>query len=219
VAAARDGARLHQVRQTDVSTTQRAQTFEAFHETVAGAQSLQPPRSAQPIPLRDVTSLDRLGRFSSYAMESTANVRSGWYGPLDRLDVRLMVVGDDRTGYLARTAQRLLEERFSGGGVAVLPQQHVHHLTALVDGTVQVPLVVATEEEHLVGVPAPTERSALLAGFSGQLRPERLHPAQNSAIRDTSMPRSASSSITLVADSGWRTYQRTAIRITSAGHR
>jgi hypothetical protein len=36
---------------------------------------------------------------------------------------------------------------------------------------------------------------------------------------DTSMPRSASSSITLVADNGWRRYQRTAIRITSAGQR
>jgi len=58
----------------------------------------------------------------------------------------------------------------------------------------------------------------MLASFSGELRPERLD--QRSTVRlDTSMPRSSSSSITLVPESGWRRYQRTAIRITSAGQR
>ena len=65
------------------------------------------------------------------------------------------------------TCQCLLEERFSGCGVAVLLQQHVHHLTVLVDGAIQMPLVPATVEEHLVGLPAATERPTVLARFSG----------------------------------------------------
>ena|SRR5438876_11860256 len=97
-------------------------------------------------------------------------------------------------------------------------QQHVDHLAVLIDGTVEVPLVLAAKEEHLVGVPPTAERSAVLASFSRQLRPECL--AQRSMVRlDASMPRSASSSMTLVADCGWRKYQRTAFRITSAGQR
>jgi hypothetical protein len=42
----------------------------------------------------------------------------------------------------------------------------------------QVPLVLAAKEEHLVGVPPPTERATVLASFGGQLRPECLDPAQ-----------------------------------------
>ncbi len=59
---------------------------------------------------------------------------------------------------------------------SAVPQQHVDDLAVLVDGPVQVPLVIATKEEHLVGVSIATERSAVLASFVCQLRPERLNP-------------------------------------------
>ena len=61
-------------------------------------------------------------------------------------------------------------------------QQHVGHLAVLIDGTVEVPLVLAAKEEHLVGVPPTAERSAVLASFSRQLRPECLGSAQHGAV-------------------------------------
>src|SRR5947209_10432970 len=129
-----------------------------------------------------MTALDRLGRFSSHTMEPAPNVHGRWHGPLDRLDVRLMVVRNDRTRYLARTAERLREEGLCRRSVTVLPQEHVHHLTALVDCAVQVPLVLAAEEEYLVGVPVATERLTVLSRFGRQLRPERLDPTQHGAV-------------------------------------
>src|SRR5207245_7132028 len=68
-------------------------------------------------------------------------------------------------------------------GVAVVTQQHIHDLAVLVDGAVQVPLVLAAEEEHLVGVPGATKRQTMLARLSSQLRPECLDPAQHGAVR------------------------------------
>src|SRR2546425_13223559 len=94
-----------------------------------------------------------------------------------------MMVGDDGTRRLACVAECLLEECLSRGGVAVLPEQHVHHLAVLVDGAGQVPLVLAAEEEHLVGVPAATEWPTGLASFSRLLWPKSLDPAQHGAVR------------------------------------
>src|SRR5216683_2831512 len=99
------------------------------------------------------------------------------------LNVRLMVVGDNHAWRVRRAAQRLLEERFGGSGVAVFPQQHVDNLAVLVDGTVQIPLVLAAEEEHLVGVPGATERPTVFASFSRQLRPVYLDPARHRPVR------------------------------------
>src|SRR5712691_10176963 len=110
-----------------------------------------------------MTAFDRLGRLSCRAMQPAPNVHGGWHAPLDRLDVRLMVVGDDRARRLACAARRLLEERFGGGGVAVLPQQHVDNLAVLVDGAIQVPFVLAAKEAHFVRVPVATERATVLA--------------------------------------------------------
>jgi hypothetical protein len=58
-------------------------------------------RGAQAIPRGHMTSFDRLGRLPSRAMQPAPNVHSGWRAPLDRLDVRLMVIGDDRARDLA----------------------------------------------------------------------------------------------------------------------
>src|SRR5216683_7580204 len=66
----------------------------------------------------------------------------------------------------------------------MLPRQHVHDPPVLVHGPEQIPLIRATEEEHLVGVPVATERSAVLASFSRQLRSERLNPALYGAVGD-----------------------------------
>jgi hypothetical protein len=84
-----------------VSPTQSAQTFEAFQEALAGGQGLQPTRGAQAIPRRHMTSLDELGRLPRRAMQSGSNMHSCRHGPLDRFDVRLMVVGDDAARHLA----------------------------------------------------------------------------------------------------------------------
>ncbi len=93
-----------------------------------------------------------------------------------------MVVRDDRARRLAPAAKRLLKERFGGCSIAVLAQQHVDDLAVLVDGAVQVPLVVAAKEEHLVDVPVATERPTVFASFSRQLRPKCLNPAQHGPV-------------------------------------
>ena len=67
--------------------------------------------------------------------------------------------------------------------VAVLAQQHADHLPMLVDRAIQVPLVLAAEEEHLVDVPTLPESSTVLASFGSQLRPEGLDPAQYGPVR------------------------------------
>src|SRR6266849_8733971 len=108
--------------------TQGAQTLEAFEEALTCAQRLQSARWAQAIPRRYMAALDRLGRLPNRAVESAPNVHGCRHRPLDGLDIRLMVVSDDRARYLACAAERLLEERFSGCGVAVLSQLHFDHL-------------------------------------------------------------------------------------------
>lgn len=57
-----------QVCQSDVSAPQSAQALEAFQETLARAQGLQPTRGAQAIPRRHMTAFDRLGRLPSRAV-------------------------------------------------------------------------------------------------------------------------------------------------------
>ena len=84
-----------------MSAPQGAQTLEALQEALRRAQRLQPTRGAQAIPRRHMTALDRLGRLPSRTMQPVPNVHGCWHGPLDRLDVRLMVIRDDRTRYLA----------------------------------------------------------------------------------------------------------------------
>ena len=112
-----------------------------------------------------------------------------------------MVVRDDRARRLAPAAKRLLKERFGGCSIAVLAQQHVDDLAVLVDGAVQVPLVVAAKEEHLVDVPVATERPTVFASFSRQLRPECLDPAQYGPVRHVDAPLGRSS-ITLLPEAG-----------------
>jgi hypothetical protein len=68
-----------------------------------------------------MTSLDRVGRHASGAVEPAPNVHGCWDCLLDGLDVRLMVIGDDGTRDLAYAAEGLLEERCGGGGIAVFP--------------------------------------------------------------------------------------------------
>ena len=49
-------------------------------------------------------------------------------GVLERLDVRLVVVTDDFFGHASGALLSLAEERFRGGGVAVLMQEYVHYM-------------------------------------------------------------------------------------------
>src|SRR5262249_24126134 len=97
-------------------------------------------RAVDLVEVRD--SARSVGRLACHPVKSAASVHGARYRPLDGLDVRLVMVGHDRARHLACTTECLLEEGFSGCGVAMVPQQDVDYLAMLVNGAVQVPLVL-----------------------------------------------------------------------------
>ena len=111
-----------------------------------------------------------------------------------------MVISDDghRLSLGGRPGAR--KECLGGGQVAPFTKQYVDDLAILIDGAVEVPLDGATEEENLVDVPAaakPTCRRDAAASCGPKVW------LQVSTVRaETSMPRSARSSVTCRAESG-----------------
>ena len=131
-----------------------------------------------------------------------------------------MVVAHDGGRGDAGGGQRPAEERLGGRRVPVVAEEDVEHLAVLVDGPVEVALLLAPvpEEEHFVDVPVVPGRRRCLRTSAASSGPKVC--TQRRTVRlETSIPRSARNTITLVAESGWPRYQRTAIRITSGGQR
>ena len=111
-----------------------------------------------------------------------------------------MVIGDDgrRLGLGGRPGAA--EERLGGGQVPALAKQYVDHLAVLIDSAVEVPLGGAMEEEDLVDVPAAAKPTTMPPGGCRELGPKVW--VQVSTVRaETSMPRSARSSVTCRAES------------------
>jgi hypothetical protein len=74
-----------------------------------------------------VTTFERLGRHSVGTVEPTPNVHCGWHGPLDGLDVRLMVgldVGPSEDGAFWPAFLRSLVARGLSGVKLVTSDSH-----------------------------------------------------------------------------------------------
>ena len=110
-------------------------------------------------------------------------------------DVGLMVIGDDdhRLGLGGRPGAA--EECLGGGQVPAFTKQYVDNLAVLIDGAVEVPLDRATEEENLVDDQRRPSRRRCRRDAAASCGPKVW--LQVSTVRaETSMPRSARSSVT-----------------------
>src|SRR6266851_1802192 len=105
-------------------------------------------------------------------------------GLLERLDVRLVVVTDDFLGQASGALLSLAEERFRGGGVAVLTQEYVHYMASLVDQEIEVLLEPADAHEHLIHKPTLPERVTPTPDRLPQQQTKGLCPPQDGATRN-----------------------------------
>ena len=173
-----------------------------------------------------MAALHALRRLAVRPVQPRAHVHCFRETLTDGLHVGLVVVAHDGVRRDSTGRERAAEERLRRLGVAVVAvvaEQHVEDLAVLVDGSVQGALLRAPvpKEEALVHRPCPAGPSTVLADRRRAPRPEGLDPPQGGPLGDVDapLPRSARNTITLVAESGWPSYQRTASRITSGGQR
>jgi hypothetical protein len=141
------------------------------------------------------------GRLATCTVQACPDVESAGTGGGHRLDVRLVMIGHDLVRYHAGALDGLPKERLCTCSIAMLAHEHIHHDAILVDGSIQVPLVSLTKQEHLVDEPARADRRSTVPDLSRQSGPEGLD--QSRTVRcETSIPRSARSSRTCRLDSG-----------------
>jgi len=106
---------------------------------LTSADSPQPTHRPQPVLDRDVRPLNRFGRYTANAMQAGLDVEGTRRMSLKRPDIGLVLIRDDDHRGHASPPDGLLEERFGAGQVTLLAQEHIHHLTVVIDGSVQVP--------------------------------------------------------------------------------
>ncbi len=99
--------------------------------------------------------------------------------PVEGAKVFIDGLSDDgrRLGFGGRPGAA--EERLRGSQVPPLTQQYVDHLAILIDGTVEVPLDGAMEEEDLVDVPTAAKPTTMPPGRSCELWTEGLGPGEH----------------------------------------
>ena len=200
----------HEPLQVDLAVAERLKRFEAFEEALSGGEGLSPRedrrRSRVGMWLRSTHLVVSPRARCSPVRTCVASGNTAWtawmYGWWWSLTT---VVGVD-----ARSGQRPAEERLGGRGVPVVAEQDVEHLAVLVDGSVEVALLLA---------PSRKKKTSSTYHRPGRRRCFRTSAAsrgpkvctQRSTVRwETSIPRSARRTMTLVADSGWPRYHRTA---------
>jgi hypothetical protein len=113
--------------------------FDTFEQALTGSNSLQPTHGAHPVFDWHVRAFDGFRGYSACAMQAGSNVQCRRHVLLNRADIRLVLVGNDHHRGDAAAADGLLEEGFGAGQVTLLAQEHIHHLTVVIDGSVQVP--------------------------------------------------------------------------------
>jgi hypothetical protein len=131
-----------------------------------------------------VAALDRLGRFTTGAVQARPNMESTWTRARHRLDVRLVVIGHDVVWNHASPLDGLAKEGLGTGCVAVLAQEHIDDHTILVDRAVQLGLLPRAGEQHFIDEPALADGTSVSTYLGRQLRPECLDPVEDGAVRD-----------------------------------
>jgi hypothetical protein len=157
--------------------------FEAFQEALPGLRTLQSTAVAQPIAHGHMAAFDGLGRLTARPMQACPKVLRAGTGRGYRLDIRLVVVGDDLIWDQPAALDSLAKEGLGTRRVSVVPEQHIHDHAVLVNRPVQVALLTRTEQEHLVDEPAPAD-APMSSNLCGQQGSEHLGPGQDRAVRD-----------------------------------
>ena len=131
------------------------QGLEALEDALAGWQRLEAPRRAEAIPGGDMAPRDRLGGLARGAVQPRPGVPGHREDVLHGLDVRPVVIADERRGRGARASERLAEEGLRRRGVPAVTVEDIERLALLVDGPVQVAflLPLPPEEEDLIDPP------------------------------------------------------------------
>ena len=150
-----------ELAQQDIATTQRLHGFKAFEKALPGDHRLEASGAAQPVPNGDMATFDALGGLAPAPMQPSPDVGGAGQHSLYRLHIRLVMIADHMVWLQHPPLDRSTEEGLGRGPIAALPQEHVHHLPSLIDGSIKVVLLAAPAEEELVHVPPPAQPPAI----------------------------------------------------------
>jgi hypothetical protein len=115
-----------------------------------------------------MTTFDALGGLAPAPMQTSPDVGGAGQHSLYRLHIRLVMIADDLIWLQHSPLDRSTEEGFGRSQIAALPQEHIHHLPPLIDGSIKVVLLAAPAEEELVHVPPPAQPPPMAVCLFGQ---------------------------------------------------
>jgi hypothetical protein len=92
-----------------------------------------------------VAPLDGFGRLTIGAMQASADMEGTRTGGGHCLDIRLVVIGDHLVRDHSGVLDGLAEERLGAGRVTVLAKEDIHDHAVLINGAIQIALLVLTE--------------------------------------------------------------------------
>jgi hypothetical protein len=133
---------------------------------------------------RHVTALDGFGRLATCAVQARLDVESTWTGGRHGLDRRLVVIGDDFAEDHPGTLDGLAKERLCARRVALVAKEHIHDYAIFVDRSIEVPLLILAEQEHLIYEPPLADGTSLATHLGSQSRSEGVDPIEDGAVRD-----------------------------------
>jgi hypothetical protein len=90
-------------------------------------------------------------------MQTSPDVGGAGQNSLYRLHIRLVMIADHLVRLHFPPLDRSTKEGFGRSQIGALPQEHIHHLPPLIDGSIKVVLLAAPAEEELVHVPPPAQ--------------------------------------------------------------
>jgi hypothetical protein len=90
-------------------------------------------------------------------MQTSPDVGGAGQDSLDRLHIGLVMITDHLVRLQHPPRDRSTEEGFRRSQIAALPQEHIHHLPSLIDGSIKVVLLAAPAEEEPIHIPTPAQ--------------------------------------------------------------
>ena len=101
-------------------------------------------------------------------MQTSPDVGGAGQHSLYRLHIGLVMIADHLIWLQHPPLDHSTEEGLGRSQIAALPQEHIHHLPPLVDGSIKVVLLAAPAEEELVHIPPPAQPLAIAVCLFGQ---------------------------------------------------
>jgi hypothetical protein len=104
-----------------------------------------------------MATFDALGGLAPAPMQTSPDVGGAGQDSLDCPHIGLVMIADHVVRLEHPPLDRSTEEGFGRSQITALPQEHIHHLTPLIDGSIKVVLLAAPAEEELIYVPTPAQ--------------------------------------------------------------